>query len=52
MTLIFLLFAEKLQQYFNQHTFKKEEEVYNREGIKYVPMFLSAPIEIALLVFG
>lgn len=26
---------EKLQQFFNQHTFKKEEEVYKSEGIRY-----------------
>lgn len=26
---------EKLQQFFNQHTFKLEEEVYKKEGIKF-----------------
>jgi Myosin head (motor domain)/MyTH4 domain len=26
---------EKLQQHFNQHTFKLEEQLYQREGIKY-----------------
>lgn len=29
---------EKLQQHFNQHTFKEEEELYRTEGIKYTPV--------------
>jgi hypothetical protein len=29
---------EKLQQHFNQHTFKEEEELYRTEGVEYEPV--------------
>ena len=29
---------EKLQQHFNQHTFKEEEELYRTEGVEYTPV--------------
>ena len=29
---------EKLQQHFNQHTFKEEEELYKSEGVQYEPV--------------
>ena len=29
---------EKLQQHFNKHTFKEEEELYRTEGVEYTPV--------------